>query len=52
MAADRGLLLQPLDHLCGVIGDLAERLPREDFGVALASATVSGSSGQLGVTAA
>ena len=33
MAHDRGLLLQPPDHLGGVIGDLAERLLREDLGV-------------------
>ena len=33
VAHDRGLLLQPPDHLRDVIGDLAERLSRENLGV-------------------
>jgi hypothetical protein len=50
MPDDRWLLVQGSDDLGGVIGDLPQGLLGEDARIRPASSTVSGSSGQTGVS--
>ena len=52
VAHDRGLPVERADHLGGVVGDLLSVFFAKTSGFARASSTVSGSSGQSGVTAA
>ena len=45
-----GFFVELADHVLEVVGDLADRLVREDLGVRFASSTVFGSSGQPGAS--